>query len=177
MTNKLSKLVIGLLAAFAFASLASAAPAQNTESSTSAIGNLDNKLTFTDKNDSIDKNTTFNDVFTFKLTSPETLVTLDLISDPKGNGKSFSSLSLSLTEDKPTSTTLLQPSQANSYQFNNLGPGKYTVDISGVTSGKGGGMYSFSAIAAPVPEPSEGALLLSGVGMLGFIAARRNNNA
>ena len=36
---------------------------------------------------------------------------------------------------------------------------------------------NWNVVAAPVPEPTEGALLLSGIGLLGFIATRRKKSA
>jgi hypothetical protein len=41
------------------------------------------------------------------------------------------------------------------------------------TNNTGSGWYS---TISPVPEPTEGALLLSGLGLMGFIATRRKNN-
>jgi len=59
----------------------------------------------------------------------------------------------------------------------NIGSGKYTLDItSNVGSNSPISGYNFLVTAAPVPEPTEGALLFSGIGLLGFIAARRKNN-
>ncbi len=37
------------------------------------------------------------------------------------------------------------------------------------------GLWAYKGSAAPVPEPTEGALLLSGIGLLGFIASRRKS--
>ena len=174
MDIKLSRLFIGLIAAFAFSSHTSATT--NTESATAHIGNLDNKSTFSDLYDSIEMNTNFNDYFIIKLTFPESLVILDLVSDPKGKGKSFSNLSLSI-EGQPN-FTIIPTGNSNEYAADwMLGPGKYIVDVSGTTEMRHAGMYSFTAVAAPVaapvPEPTEGALLLSGIGLLGFITARR----
>lgn len=42
--------------------------------------------------------------------------------------------------------------------------------------GTGSGLYK-STYVSPVPEPTEGALLLSGIGLLGFIASRRKKDS
>ena len=57
-----------------------------------------------------------------------------------------------------------------------LGPGFYDLQISGTATGSLGGTYGGNLNLSPVPEPTEGALLLSGMGLLGFIAARRRSN-
>jgi hypothetical protein len=56
----------------------------------------------------------------------------------------------------------------------------FALQINGITIGRGehatknlSGWYS---TISPVPEPTEGALLLSGLGLMGFIATRRKNN-
>ena len=38
------------------------------------------------------------------------------------------------------------------------------------------GNLSYGAVAAPIPEPETYALLLAGLGMLGFMGRRRLNN-
>jgi len=57
----------------------------------------------------------------------------------------------------------------------------YTLVVSGLTSGPSGGapqggLYAFTMNAAPVPEPSEYAMLLAGLGVVGMIARRRKMN-
>ena len=58
----------------------------------------------------------------------------------------------------------------------NLTAGSYDLQISGTATGSLGGTYGGNLNLSPVPEPTEGALLLSGMGLLGFIAARRRSN-
>jgi hypothetical protein len=57
-----------------------------------------------------------------------------------------------------------------------LSPGTYTLTLTGSNSaaiGSYGGNIAVS-VAAPVPEPETYTLLLAGLGVLGFIARRRN---
>lgn len=56
-----------------------------------------------------------------------------------------------------------------------LGSGDYFVEIAGTTGASGGG-YSYSLSANPVPEPGEFALMLSGLGLMGYMIRRRKND-
>lgn len=60
--------------------------------------------------------------------------------------------------------------------FSNLSTGIYTLFVSGETSGSLGGAYNLkvnlSAVTA-VPEPETNALMLVGLGLIGFIARRK----
>nr|WP_195793161.1 FxDxF family PEP-CTERM protein [Roseateles sp. DAIF2] len=55
-----------------------------------------------------------------------------------------------------------------------LGPGSYYFSVAGKTNGSSG-IYALSsaATAVPVPEPETYALLLAGLGVVGFVARRR----
>jgi hypothetical protein len=58
--------------------------------------------------------------------------------------------------------------------------GSITTNAFQITGNSGDGYYAvgqFEAFGAPVPEPTESALILTGIGLLGFIAARRKKSA
>ena len=54
------------------------------------------------------------------------------------------------------------------------GAGEYSLQLTGEGTGKNGGSYSGSVAISAVPEPTESALILSGIAMIGFIASRRS---
>jgi hypothetical protein len=54
----------------------------------------------------------------------------------------------------------------------NLTPGQYHLDMTGFVNGAAG-QYSVGLQAAPVPEPETYALMLAGLGAVGFVARRR----
>ena len=54
------------------------------------------------------------------------------------------------------------------------GAGSYSLKLTGEGGSKYGGSYSGSVSIAAVPEPTESALILSGIAMIGFIVSRRS---
>ncbi|MBB4845581.1 hypothetical protein HNP55_004133 [Paucibacter oligotrophus] len=62
--------------------------------------------------------------------------------------------------------------QANLSWSGTLAAGSYTVNISGLSAARNT-QYTTTLAAAPVPEPETYALLLAGLGVVGFVALRR----
>ena len=59
---------------------------------------------------------------------------------------------------------------------NNVSAGAYYWAVAGDAVGSKGGVYLFSANTAPIPEPETYAMMLAGLGMLGFMGKRRMKN-
>jgi len=62
------------------------------------------------------------------------------------------------------------------YNFNNVAAGNYVFSTWGTASGTYGGTYLASVAVAAVPEPESYAMLLAGLGLLGFVARRRSRS-
>jgi hypothetical protein len=60
-----------------------------------------------------------------------------------------------------------------SYAFGALGAGSYHYLVSGNADGSRGGSYSLTSTVTAVPEPHTYALLLAGLGLVGFMVRRR----
>jgi hypothetical protein len=57
------------------------------------------------------------------------------------------------------------------------GGSSYYYEVSGNATGSHGGQYQFASSLSPVPEPETYGMLMAGLGLMGFIARRRNNRA
>jgi hypothetical protein len=57
----------------------------------------------------------------------------------------------------------------------NLAAGNYYAVISGKANGVAGGEYGGAISVSPVPEASSLAMMLAGLGMLGYVASRRKS--
>jgi hypothetical protein len=64
-------------------------------------------------------------------------------------------------------------SNAGANAFGTLASGDYYYTVSGVGTGSLGGFYSLGSTVTPIPEPQTLALLLGGLGALGFMSRRR----
>lgn len=62
--------------------------------------------------------------------------------------------------------------QANLSWSGTLAAGTYSVSISGLSAAKNT-QYTTTLAATPVPEPETYALLMAGLGVIGFVASRR----
>ncbi len=57
-----------------------------------------------------------------------------------------------------------------------LSGASYHFAVTGQVTGTGGGLYTFVATAAPVPEPETWALMLGGIAAIAFLIIRRRSN-
>lgn len=64
-----------------------------------------------------------------------------------------------------------------SFSIANLAAGTYEIFASGTAGSGVGGMVLAQYNLAPVPEPGELALMLSGLGLMGYVVRRRQNRA
>jgi hypothetical protein len=177
MNYKLSKLAIGLVAVCAFSGQASATVVN--------VSNLNSGSPITS-----DYSQGLSDSFSFSKTVANTFSDNYLFSvgsslvdftATTGNLLGVKNLTLSLYGENTAGSISTANFIASSSGLNSLelsGPlvtsyTYYDLVVSG--GGKGKMSYGGSASISPVPEPTEGALLLSGLGLLGFIAARRKN--
>jgi hypothetical protein len=55
--------------------------------------------------------------------------------------------------------------------------GNYTLKIGGTATGTSGGMYTVTAVTVPVPEPETYAMLLVGLGLVGYRLRQKNRAA
>ena len=111
--------------------------------------------------------TTILDKFTFTLATAAGLES-DVVSlgRPKVTG------TVSLYADKLVDTLVGSYTfSTGSYSFGALAAGDYYYKVS--ATGSNGGGFTFGSYIVPVPEPETVALMLAGLGLLGFVSRRR----
>jgi hypothetical protein len=118
---------------------------------------------------------TFEDTITFSITAG----TLSSSANPlnvvlKGvNASNIDNLQYTLW----SGSTSLGTFMGNNTTYNSALPaGDYVVKITGNANGMFGGTYGVDMQLAPVPEPETYAMLLAGLGLVGFMSRRRNNS-
>lgn len=125
-----------------------------------------------------DADTTFNDIYRFTVTEPIRAVAYVNDVVLTFSGTTFSNIedfSVNLYGDSWNyNLDESADSTADSKVASGLiAPGQYSLIVSGRTAAVGG-MYTFAAATAPVPEPESYAMLLAGLGLMGTIARRRS---
>lgn len=94
-----------------------------------------------------------------------TIQKLALFSDPEGNGTAG--------VNNEILTAVSYGDENGTISASNLASGSYYFQVSGLAKGVEGGKYLFAANTAPVPEPETYAMMLAGLGLLGFVGKRR----
>lgn len=129
----------------------------------------------------------FYDVFTFSLTEVSDTIssavslllpslygnsssyeinngTLSLFSDPDGDGAAGVNTQLATTTFGDSTGSLA---------YYNASAGSYYWAVTGDAVGSNGGVYLYAANTAVIPEPETYAMMLAGLGLIGFIGRRR----
>jgi PEP-CTERM motif len=116
----------------------------------------------------------FQDVYSFTITDPGSLSgNITAV-----NFGSYNILALTVTlQDASFAVIGSDSTPADGFSFGSLAAGNYALNVLGFATGSQGGFYAGGLIAqtAPIPEPETWALMLAGLGLVGFIARRRRS--
>lgn len=118
----------------------------------------------------------FSDVYTFTLASTSsttgTAISLDLdFSFIPGTEYEIDNFMVELLD----STGFITYDSDNESVEAILLPGNYQFVVSGEVTGTFGGVYAGALAATPIPEPNKYAMLLAGLGLIGFVVTRRRS--
>ena len=126
----------------------------------------------------------FNDSIFFSLPAALNLLFNTTVSNNNTATFSIKDGLVSLYADGAVSDTFLGSfpftgaTGVSSHEFAPVSGGDYFYRITGVANGTSGGLYNVtSTVTTPVPEPQTYALLLAGLGVIGFVARRRRPQA
>lgn len=120
---------------------------------------------------------TFTDFWTFNVVAPGASAAASATNIAFNGGGGITSFAGLLSTVNLTGTPVVNPPVVVSVLSGFTGvliPGAYSLRISGTTAA-GGASYGGNVVLTPVPEPETYALMLAGLGVIGFVAARRRN--
>ncbi len=122
----------------------------------------------------------FDHIFTFNLLNRNDVVSIAVTND---FGKfNINGAALQLWKETSVDGNYTNDNSVGSFAFDSssvgmdfgkLGPGNYYYEITGTVLGSKGGSYTLDSYISPVPEPETYAMLLAGLGMIGFSMRRR----
>lgn len=116
----------------------------------------------------------FQDVYSFSIADPGSL---------SGNAVAvnfgpYNILGLTVTLQDATFAVIgSDANPSDGFSFSGLAAGSYALNVLGFATGTEGGFYAggFITETAPIPEPETYAMLLAGLGMIGFMVRRRRS--
>ena len=122
---------------------------------------------------------TFSDRFDFSATAGTLGSVVSAISPPPVDGIAITGFSLYNSGGLSMSGTKLLNGSVDVWTLStsHLVPDNYYLLVSGTLLSAAAASYSGSITVTPVPEPEAYAMLLGGLGMLGFLARRRKGSA
>lgn len=137
-----------------------------------ALGTIDN-LPITISNTPLFGN--FEDIFSFSLADSGSFS--GITGAVNFSGFNIQGLTVTLT-DASFAVIGSDSNPSDGFTFGGLTAGSYALSVLGFADGSSGGFYAggFIAETAPVPEPETYALMLAGLGMVIFMAARRRQS-
>ncbi|MBY0474953.1 MAG: FxDxF family PEP-CTERM protein [Nitrosomonas sp.] len=122
----------------------------------------------------------FDHIFTFNLPNRNDVVSIAVTND---FGKfNINGAALQLWKETSVDGNYTNDTSVGSFAFDSssvgmdfgkLGPGNYYYEVTGAVLGSKGGSYTLDSYISPVPEPETYAMLLAGLGMIGFSLRRR----
>ncbi|MDQ1814295.1 FxDxF family PEP-CTERM protein [Massilia sp. CCM 9210] len=126
------------------------------------------------------KGNTFVDNYNFTLTQAGEFAAgvLSITGNAK-NGLDITAFNLIDSNGSLFGGTLLSTGATDQWSLStsSLSAGAYTIQVKGSILSNASGRYSANIALAPVPEPETYAMMLAGLGLLGFTARRRNKKA
>ena len=116
----------------------------------------------------------FQDLYTFSIVNPGAMGG----SVTASNFFTYNILGLAVSLVDSSLTQVGFDNTPANFTFSGLSAGSYALNVIGFASGSSGGVYggSFVVQTAPVPEPETYALMLAGLGIVGFMASRRKQS-
>ena len=127
---------------------------------------------FGDKFDKTLQGKTFDDFFTFSLTSANDVNAAVISMRSRAADLNLTAFNLIGDGVNVIGTMLSSDPRSWSLEALNVQPGFYKLEVAGVVDGKGGS-FGGNINVVPVPEPETWGMMVAGLGLLGVAATRR----